>query len=281
MMTADVNMAELQDKMKELTFLLGVPAATVLRVETKRLVQTLVNFTPPGNGRLGEGETPRQQGESAIKKDIFGGRKVGKGALSRGLFFVMGESIHAVKQDRDEVRLFVGKTGDVWLTDKHFFKPNASIADMDAIHSPARSRSTGRVSTAGQYPNRETGRWKQVNQMTVGRQAADRYFKHLASHVGRMRAGWLPSAEAVKLNLPNWIKRHRGVAHGFVQDQLSAPNPSITIANTFPGVGRAVGHVVNRSLQIRMAALEKNLARLIKFGAGRSGDYETAYAQGA
>lgn len=266
--TVTIEDVRMRDALNRLAAL-GLDTGRVLRVEGRKLLKEIIKRTPPDD---------RAQGENAIKQDIFGGRKVNLGHGNRittiGIFYVIGENPRATRKKNGDVMLFASNDGsEIFGTESNHYRPNASIQEMAEVHQAARSRATGRVSIAGSM-TRAVGRWRFVDRMTVKRSAANRYFRHVKKSVGKMKGGWGQAAQAVGISLPSWVSRHASTANGFVIDLLGkGDSPSLTVGNTTNGVRKKTMSAVSRALHNRVVSIRQNVARMIKHGAGKSGDY--------
>lgn len=266
--TVEIDDIRLRESLNQLAAL-GLETGRVLRVEGRRLLKEIIKRTPPDD---------RAQGENAIKQDIFGGRKVNLGKGNRittiGIFYIIGENPRATRKKGGDIMLFASKDGtEIFGTEANYYKPNASVAEMDAIHQAARSKATGRVSIAGSMTH-SVGRWRFIDRMTVKRSAANRYFRHVKQNVGKMKGGWGVAAQSVGVSLPSWISRHANSSNGYVLDRLQkGDSPSIIIGNTTKGVRSKTLSAVKRALNNRAISIAKNVERMIKHGPGASGDY--------
>lgn len=61
--------------------------------------------------------------------------------------------------------------------------------------------------------------------------ARARYEREVVSHVGKTKSGWLRAADALKVNVPQWIRRHSGKVAGIFIDEAFKSKASITIGN--------------------------------------------------
>ncbi len=263
--TVQIDDVRFRDALNRLASL-GLQTGRVLKVEAKALLREIIKRTPPDD---------RAQGENAIKQDIFGGRKVnvGGGNLVKtiGIFFIIGENANAA-QGKDGAAYFPRRGGG-YAVEHNYWKPNATVQEMADVHNAARSRATGRVSIAGSM-TKKVGRWRFVDRMTVKRSAANRYFRHIKQHVGKLKGGWAVAANALGINLPSWITRHANANQGFVLDDLgNGPSPSITIGNTSKGARSKTESAVKRALYNRAVKIKINVKRMLKHGSGASGDY--------
>ena len=264
--TVKVDDVKMRDALNSLVDL-GLDTGRVLKVEARRLLKEVIKRTPPDD---------RAQGENAIKEDIFGGRRVnlGRGNVIKtiGIFWIIGDASKPQFRN-DGVAQFFTNQGEVIGTEQRFYRPNASVEEMQRVHEAARSSATGRVSIAGSMTH-SVGRWRFVDRMSVKKSTANRYFRFIKQHVGKMKGGWAVAAKSLGVNVSAWIDRHAGSQNGYVNQSLGkTDSPFITIGNTSRGVEKKMASAVKRALHNRAESIKLNVARMIKHGRGASGDY--------
>lgn len=86
----------------------------------------------------------------------------------------------------------------------------------------------------------------------------------ISGHVGRLRAGWLPSWRKAKSpgRLPAFVLKHEQGAKGYFIDQLAAKGlPSFTLANYAQGATeKNCGYALKKAMAIRAEAMRKDIA---------------------
>jgi hypothetical protein len=200
----------------------------------------------------------RQQGENAIKGDLFGGRNLGK-EKSIGLFQRIGNSTLVPPRGNqgETVGVNLGWEGSKKIRIyRKFWQPGASIAQMRAFHYANRN-SRGRPK---QVTRSAIGRWQVQDQMWVTNQAADAYLKYTQKKVGLAKAGFAAAAMACGVRVPAWIRRHMAKA-GTAQVQFGQ-NPFVsarTTGNKIPDLQR----VVDSALKIRYKVTLSKVRALI------------------
>ena len=78
--------------------------------------------------------------------------------------------------------------------------------------------------------------------------------------VGKLKAGWLPAAQALGVSLPAWITRHGG--RGRILDRTGDPdNPEIVLANSvsYASAQEADGRFAKIALEHRQGAMQRQL----------------------
>jgi hypothetical protein len=150
----------------------------------------------------------KQQGENAIKSDLFGGRRrSGARYASIGLFQRIGNStIQPPKRERTEtaaVRLGWESSKTIRIYWK-FWRPSASVAEMNNFHLRYRNK-YGRVPFVSQST---IGRWKVQDQMWISNDTADNYLRWVQQWVGWSKAGFASAALACGIRIPAWVRRH-------------------------------------------------------------------------
>lgn len=215
--------------------------AELVKAGARLAVRKAIEMTPPFNMRdnddslLSGSKNAQTRGENAILTDAIGGKRGSAGKTKRsGIFFVADERLlkqwHSQHPNGQIQRLFVKKDGTVWATENQYYKPNASIADMDAHH--AKYWKNGRMTSGGAY-DKTIGRTVFVDRMVVGKGAMQRWFNYKKKRVGFLAAGWLDAANKLKVaRVPAWIKRHG--APGGYREEESPGNFVIYAINSVP-----------------------------------------------
>ena len=258
-MSTSVDMTAFNQRMNILQGF-GLSGQRVLRVETRRLIQSIMSQTHPKKAA---------QGVSAVKRDLL------------KVFFPVADRIASgatpmTGANSGFVKLWVEKDGKKVVAVKTpNFKPNASVDSLVAIHKATRG-ADGRV--GGLTVRREVrGKLNFINRVVVRQGVFDAYEKAVTVHVGKLRSGFARALIALGGTVPKWVARHAdgtSGATGFVREDLGpGPKPSITIGNTAAGAEPRLGGIVKRALAGRTKAIATNIRRMIKHGAGKSGDY--------
>jgi hypothetical protein len=263
-LTVQIDSARYRNALNDFVYRLNADAATLLKEEMRLLLRDIIRFTPPNN---------KKQGEGAIGGDLFGGkRKSGARYSSIGLFQRIGQSTLQPPRKNGQSGL-TGRVNLGWERSKtiriyrKFWKPNASLSEMEAFHKRYQNPRTGRT---GHISQSVIGRWKVQDQMWVSDSAAAAYFKSLASRVGFTKAGWLKAAIRVGLNVPSWIGRHVAYARGDYNPptanklEIEAINRSSKIPNYYE-------RHVYPAMQSRVRSIESEVKRLLSGGKSRRG----------
>jgi hypothetical protein len=148
---------------------------------------------------------------------------------------------------------------------RQFWKPGASVSEMEAFHKRYQNKQTGRIGWVSQH---DIGRWKVQDQMWVSNSSANQYFKKLADRVGYTKAGWVKAAIRVGLHVASYVRRHESYAGGGYQ----APTPSnlnITAENYIAKIPNYATKHVEPAVRSRVRSLASELARLLKGGKTR------------
>lgn len=215
MIDVTLNSAKLDYALQRLASAAKVDLGKVIKQEGGNVAKSIMMILPPTPAA---GETkPRgsglslkakQQGENAIKSDLFGGRrKSGARYASIGLFQrIGGSTLQAPKRARTEtaaVRLGWERSKTIRIYFK-YWRPSASDGELNNFHLRFRNR-YGRVPFVSQST---IGRWKVQDQMWISDGTADRYLKAVQSRVGYAKAGFASAALACGMRLPAWVRRH-------------------------------------------------------------------------
>ncbi|SDU31170.1 hypothetical protein SAMN05444156_3225 [Verrucomicrobium sp. GAS474] len=206
-----------------------------LKVAARGLCWELAKAMQP----FGMDDKAKGQGESAIRRDLFGSGQKGltSSTVRRfGIFKTLPDSIiaNATEEESTTVQIFAKKNGEVYGTDKEHFMRNPSVGDLDAIHHSAFR--DGRMSSVSAF-DRTIGRWKFITRTVIPESKGVQILNMLVARVGFAKAGWATCARIIgdaansTRDFPRWVKRHRD-APGEVEDRTDDPNqPTLTIVN--------------------------------------------------
>lgn len=215
MIDVTLNSAKLDYALQRLASAAKVDLGKVIKQEGGNVAKSIMMILPPtpatGDTKpRGSGLSlkAKQQGENAIKSDLFGGRrKSGARYSSIGLFQrIGGSTLQPPKRARTEtaaVRLGWERSKTIRIYFK-YWRPSASDGELNNFHLRFRNR-YGRVPFVSQST---IGRWKVQDQMWISDGTADRYLKAVQSRVGYAKAGFAAAALACGMRLPAWVRRH-------------------------------------------------------------------------
>jgi len=261
--------------MKDYAEIREVTIPDAVSVSARLLCVELARRTQP----FGDDNKARETGEKAITGDLIGRkRRVGIfGAIGPAMTEAGGYSWY---KTGDNVRLFVGKDGFAYGTEKTMFRPDASGSEMRAFHK--KNFVNGKASSAGSY-TRNIGRWKFLDKMFVSKETLDDYIKSTIKKVGIAKAGWANCALQLKkvnkgkltADIPPWVIRHTAdFKNGKTEDLTSDPkNPRVIMTNTTPWASSvitesekhtAIGFVTSKMKKQIEYALKKRQKNLVE-----------------
>lgn len=221
-------------------------------------IDILRRSPPYPKGFAGSGKPPSQaaakkQGKIRVEKDI---RKV--------IVDIDSSQNRAAKMSGHEFRRFRNKRGAVYGVDKQFFEPAASSGRIARFHQKQRSKSTGRVTTAGTL-TRDIGRWKFVDKLHVRGTALRRYIRERQRHVGRLKAGWIPASDKYGVGhlVPSWVRK-AGLPRGrAISRSIKRDGTGFYISiNSVPYGSRKLERIIRFTRGVRERELANNLDRL-------------------
>jgi len=219
-----------------------IPDAVMLNA--RLLCVELARRTQP----FGADDKAKLTGEKAITRDLVGGRSSSAVHSRRraGIFGIIGAAMqeaggYAWYKTGENVRLFVGKDGYAYGTEKSYFRPDASMTDMRSFHK--KFFVNGKMSSAGSR-DKTIGRWKFLDKMFVSEATMNAYKETVLKKVGIAKAGWASCALKLKkvnkgsliAGFPKWVTRHTGdFDNGRVQDMTAdKKNPRVEVTNKTP-----------------------------------------------
>jgi hypothetical protein len=215
MIDVQLNSAKLDYALQRLALAARVDLGKVIKQEGGNVAKSIMMILPPtpvpGTTKpRGSGLSlkAKQQGENAIKSDLFGGRRrSGARYASIGLFQrIGGSTLQPPKRARTEtaaVRLGWERSKTIRIYFK-YWRPNASDGELNNFHLRFRNR-YGRIPFVSQST---IGRWKVQDQMWISNGTADKYLKAVQSRVGYAKAGFAAAALACGIRIPAWVSRH-------------------------------------------------------------------------
>ena len=201
----------------------------VFRADAKGFVRDVIAITPPNMGKADKAS--QRRGESAIRKDILGGRR-SAGTQRGGIVVPLADSLidaalRTGLYQTENVRLFVKKDGTVYGTERSLFKPAATNETLHTHHQ--RYFKNGKMTSAGGR-DRTIGRWRFIDKMVVRQSALNSYLKEVYLKVGGLAAGFNSAARLLGQSVPAWIRRH-GELWSSVQVMATAKSWAVRITN--------------------------------------------------
>jgi hypothetical protein len=281
MISVTLNSAKLDFALERLAQAARVDLGKVIKQEGGNVARSIMMIIPPTTANAGTTAKPKssglakaaqQQGENAIKSDLFGGRrKSGARYASIGLFQRIGSStLQPPKRARTQtaaVRLGWERSKTIRIYFK-FWKQNASTEEMKNFHLRYRNK-YGRIPFVSQST---IGRWKVQDQMWISDSAADQYLRQVQSNVGWSKAGFAQAALACGQRLPAWVRRHAQKA-GTQSHNFTGSNPFVTGTATnikIPNAERFVQAGLDFRAKITLKKVDAILAnRAVNLGFAR------------
>lgn len=255
----DQQMRAFTESLRNKAAFLKVATNKVLKVETNRLCQTLINFTPPQKlGPAGK----------KIEEDV---------RYKLGLFGNVDESFPAKFHPPGPVsKTGLGET--YWFLWNHKILMGAArVADMRNASPDDVYKMYWDTMLAGKSGREYMGhRGKQrivVIKKRVFKQAQVRaLISRLKKHLGRMKAGWLVGWRATGsgkgiYSPPEWVLKHESGAKGDADMSRSESGDvlELTITNTAKGIGsNYMRKIAHNALGVRIKAIPDRLVQIIK-----------------
>lgn len=268
----EVDLREFEDQFRRFMQYSRRAVEVEFKAQCKGLIRNVIDITPPA-GKGGGGTKAKNMGRSAIRRDLIGYGGFARHQKRAGIFTVLSDSLidsaletGAYARTGENVRLWVRKDGTVYGTQRHFFRPDASMSEMREHHK--RFFKNGEMSAAGAY-TREIGRWKWIDQMVVRSSTYNRYLKSQERKVGLYAAAWRPSAQMLGLTTPHYMKNHPAI--GGVEFRMDDEALSFRAINAV-GFGKIDSEMVRRiryAAEYQANAMSRQIEVLIKkYGAG-------------
>jgi hypothetical protein len=234
---------------------LGMAAPVVVKRQAGLLARTLIQMTPPRDlAKTREQITTRVEDTFDVLRQNTGysgdercGGKAGRGDVIWYAFNSRG--IYGVARDKDMTR-----------------------ADTDALYkayfASRRLTKHGRV-IAGKRGKQTVYIWQKI--ATTADQVAQ-LATRLKRHVGRLKAGWIPSWKAAGAPagsmgpVPEYVNRHASGARGYCVDGLGIKGcPTFTLANYAVGASeKKLGPIMRNALAVRAKAMTADILLYVR-----------------
>jgi hypothetical protein len=159
-------------------------------------------------------------------------KQAGKGAIWDDLNKIFNSDFDTVDEwTRDTTQgttYFVeSATGAIYGVDETLYKPSASISQMHRYHSQLRGKK-GRVKRQTPQTTRRGG-YTEVNKMYVKANRLKKFAKELHSHIGTIKAAWVPALQVFARKsrggtgrIPAWLMQNTSRApDGQTQDNMT------------------------------------------------------------
>lgn len=174
-----------------------------------------IKYTAPrGAAKVGGWKEQERIGKGAVVDDLMG--KTGAGPFQQrreGIFNYYPSDAGKEYTGKDKpMRIIKTKDGRTYVCDMQLYRPDASMAEMEAHHLKHR-RKDGRVTMAGSY-DRYIGRSVSKSKMMVKKERITAYIASVHDRVGSLKAGWMYAAEMFagvtggRVSAPAWVRKH-------------------------------------------------------------------------
>lgn len=228
------------DNLKKAAEALGVTFSWLLRDQMRLLCQDMLKITAPSKKVIRA---------SSGSPDWPSDKKIGENAVSYDLnkIFLSIDSrdrLENIKMAGLPATIFRAKSGAVYGIEQGLVSLSGS--EMPRHHEKYRSKSTGRVSSAGQR-DRKIGRWKFINKMAVTKSSFNRYLHKKQKDVGKLKASWVRPLKIYqqkvggRASVPGWINKHASVYPATISETMAGQNlVSITVINSANMIRRKI-----------------------------------------
>jgi hypothetical protein len=270
----EFNTREFEGQMRNLGVLTSRRLADELKFQARGILNKTIGIMPPAGGHMGSTMIAQARGENKIAVDLAGGSTgFGRGKRRAGVFTILSDglvdsALETGIYENETVRLWTTKDGRVYGTQKHFFRPNASMGEMRSHHK--KYFRNGQMSRAGSY-TRDIARWKWIDQMVVRASTFERYKKEQFAKVGYYASGFKPAAQALGAKIPKYMRRHN--APGSVDIRTGKDRLSIRFANnvSYPRLEKDVRRRMQWAIDRQTEQIERNVGRMLRRAARETG----------
>lgn len=212
----------------------------------KVVMQRVMGWTPPFNGRANNRRQARETGRAAVMRDIFRTVQVIKHELIRN------ESLRRLALQGDPA------TFQRVARDIRYIDPSRRVERFrPGLHEDQR-KSRGRVPrTAEQFLILPT------DSAAVGRHVGKKL-----NNVGDAKSGWIPGLEYGHGKAQEWINKHRGRAHGTFDKNILG---DLEAGNFADGVAGLALRRIRSSIRADVNTMKREMARASKAAADKAG----------
>ena len=248
MITVSVQSDKWFDAVQAKANQLKLTVEEVNKDEARLFVGTMINLTPPTRGRGPAGTAnPKMKvqavGEASAKRDVLKSMTPADPDWQDGYKFLRNKRI------RDVVL-----KGDV----KAF---TAILQNMGKFRNWRVETFSPQLHQRAQNSRGQVRRTQKIFIIGAGQLAEYwLYLRKVLSHVGRLKAGWLPAFFALGgRRVPAFVSRHKDGARGTIRfERQDTWNPKITVTNSAMGVGQLEG-IVNNTFRARVEAIKRRM----------------------
>ena len=250
------NLAHFNTQMARYVDELGMAAPVVVRQQAGLLARTLIQLTPPKSISVTRGkiqsrvedtfdvlrESHWHSGEALLE-----GPKAGQGDVR--WCAVTRKGIYGVAKDKDLTRASTNELYEAYFANRRLTKEGRVIAGR-------RGKQTVYI-------------WQKI---ATTRSQVDRLASRLKNHVGRLKAGWLPSWKEAGAPggsmgaVPEYVMKHAGGARGYFVNGLGVQGcPTFTMANYAMGAReRTLGKIMRDAMRVRAKAMAADILLYVK-----------------
>lgn len=222
--------------------ILGVEIGDAMRFSFRRMIQRVIAWTPPHNGRGGNTDAALKVGEAAIRRDIL-----------RLVFIERREVLDFWQEQNDGKPHISSLTLNKKGTRQPYTLTNLRIdpegRELASVHRSARTR-------RGTIPRRYRG-----TRLAVTPEAFSRFLGQQQAHSGIAKGGWVPAFAHFGGMSPAWIARHGG-AGSFV-DTMVNHLFTLEATNRAKSIGSLEQRLIASSIRAEARATMKELERAI------------------
>lgn len=247
MITLEANLKQFEASMARMVDRVGMGARYVVLDQSAKLVKTLIQITPPKDaGKTRTSIANRFNSRFAKANEWSLNSKEAKYGAS-GVWWYAWRS-NALYGAADAQKDMTGATAE-------------EIAKLSyKLTNSGRTR-------VGQRGKQKVYIWQKY---VVKKKQLNAAIKLVQSHIGRLKAGWLPAYDTLKATfaIPARITRHRSVAKGSAIDGTNSKESPFFIMRNF-GTGiqnlkKRESYLLNRALSIRVKAMATDMKLYIR-----------------
>lgn len=250
MITGEVKIERLTERIPKFAALMGKTVAEVMKQQVRLFVKDVVKLTPPFRSwsvRESWSEQ-RKAGELAVSNDIQRVFKPLEDLRTYDSSTRFGQAYtQAVNESRSDTLdvLLQRSLARGGVSKDLADSARSSVQPLNPLHHTQQRNKRGRVR-------------RNPRVYLVKKREILKYIKEVWKQVGRLKGGWGAAAAKYGVSLPGWITRH---ASGSVLEKLTTQNPSIMVRNDVPYIAEQNkgDRLVNEAIKRRDEAMARQM----------------------
>lgn len=251
--TVKWNQADFQRGLEHLADVKNIGAQKVLEQQARLFNRDVLKMTPPFNSLGAKGviaqsfNYQRSVGRSAVKRDIYRAFQPLRPWIKKNI------NLEGMKDKALAWRIFR------YIRRREFHKLAEVLRDhgriRGIIEEPTEQLHNALRDSQGRVMKKEIP-WLVTNGNRI-----KAYIAKKQEHVGKFKAGWVKSADALKNRPPQWITRHQ--TPGLYRTQFTGPEMFIELGNLSPFGSKSDANIIEAAAENRTRSMKIEAEKII------------------